>query len=269
MKKVVIVACAFGALTFPAAAADMPLKAPPPPPAPVASWTGCYLGGNFGGIWKQNDPINVTFVDGGSGAAAAVAAGALPTSFNPNASSWIGGGQLGCNYQASNWVVGLETDIAVTRLNADQTISTNVAPFFPPLTTSATQDLSWIGTTRGRLGFLWGNWLVYGTGGLAYANVNYTYTQNNTAGGGPVALFAQDSTTQFGWTAGGGLEVLLGAWSVKGEYLYYDVGSHALTAVCQPIIAGGACTGLSPTSFTANYQNRGSIARIGFNYHFH
>ncbi len=269
MKNILIAACAFGALAVPAVAADLPFKASPMLPAPVATWTGCYFGGNAGGIRKQNDPINVTFVDGGSGdATAAVAAGAIPTSFNGTSSSWIAGGQFGCNYQASSWVFGVETDIGVTRLNADQALGTAVPGFFP-LTTSATQDLSWIGTTRGRLGFLWGNWLVYGTGGAAYANVNYTYTQNNTAGGGAVALFAQDSATQFGWTAGGGLEVLLGAWSVKGEYLYYDLGSHALTVTCQPIIAGGACTGAAPTTFTANYQNRGSIARVGFNYHFH
>jgi outer membrane immunogenic protein len=219
------------------------------------------MGGSAGGIWRQNDPTTITFIDGGSGAAAAAAAGALPTAFNPSAASWLVGSQFGCNYQMSNWVVGLETDFSITRLNADQAIGTNVPPFFP-LTTSVSQDLSWIGTTRGRLGFLWGNVLVYGTGGAAYANVNYTYTQNNIAGGGAVAVAAQDSATQFGWTAGGGLEMLFGRWSVKGEYLYYDVGNHGLTVVC------ASCTGLAVTSFTANYQNRGSIARVGLNYHF-
>ena len=73
---------------FPAMAADMPLKAPPPPPAPVFTWTGCYLGGSVGGIWRQTDNVRIGVVDGGSGAGAAVAAGAIPTAFGVGGSSW-------------------------------------------------------------------------------------------------------------------------------------------------------------------------------------
>jgi outer membrane immunogenic protein len=137
-------------------------------------------------------------------------------------------------------------------------------PSFFPLTSSVSQDMSWIGTTRARLGMTWGNVLLYGTGGAAYANVSYAYTQNNIAGGGPVAIATGDSATQFGWTAGAGLEVGFGAsWSLKGEYLYYDLGNHTLNAVC------GTCTGLSPTVFSARYHDSGSIARIGLNYRFY
>jgi outer membrane immunogenic protein len=263
MRHFVAVGVALFALSAMARAADMPLKAPPlAPPAPVYSWTGCYLGGSVGGAWRQSDTTSITFVDGGSGAGPAAAAGALPTAFNSSGSSWIGGGQLGCNYQTSNWVYGIETDISGTKLNASQTISTNVPPFFP-LTSSVSQDMTWIGTTRGRLGMTWGNVLFYGTGGAAYANVNYGYTQNNIAGGGPVAIATTDSATQFGWTAGGGLEVGFGAWSIKGEYLFYDIGHHTLNAVCT------TCTGLSPTVFSVHYHDAGSIARIGLNYRFY
>jgi outer membrane immunogenic protein len=261
MKHAVAVGLALVALSAQARSADMPLKAPPPPAAPIYSWTGCYLGGSVGGIWRQSDSTTITFVDGGSGAAAAAAAGALPTSFSYGGNGWIGGGQLGCNYQSSNWVLGIETDISGTNLNASEAIGTNVPPFFP-LTSSVSQDMTWIGTTRGRLGLAWGSVLFYGTGGAAYANVNYGYTQDNSPPG-PVAIVVAESATRVGWTAGGGVEVGFGNWSVKGEYLFYDLGQHTLNAVCT------TCTGLSPTVFSAHYHDSGSIARFGLNYRFY
>jgi outer membrane immunogenic protein len=264
MKKFLIAGFAFGALIAPAVAADMPLKAPPPA-VRAYGWTGCYLGGSVGGIWRRSDSTNISVVDRGSGAGAAAAAGAIPTSYSYGGSSWLGGGQLGCNYQASNWVFGVETDMSGTRLDAGQTIDTNVPPFFP-LTSSVSQNMSWIGTTRGRLGVAWDGVLLYATGGAAYANVNYTYFQSNVAGGGPVATAAADSNIQFGWTAGGGLEVGFGAWSVKGEYLYYNLGNHTLNGFCT-FAGGGPCTGTAPTLFSARFHDSGSIARVGLNYH--
>jgi outer membrane immunogenic protein len=270
MKKFFLAGCAlatsvFSAM-FSAMAADMPLKAPPPPPVQIYSWTGCHLGGSVGGIWRQSDNVSIGVADGGSGAAAAAAAGAIPTAFSYGSSSWLAGGQAGCNYQAASWVLGIETDFSGTKLNGSETIATNLPPFFP-LTSSVSQDMSWIGTTRGRLGWAWGNVLLYGTGGAAYAHVSYGYTQNNIAGGGAAAVAASDSATQFGWTAGGGLEWAFGAWSVKGEYLYYDLGSHTLTAACSSVIGG--CTGIAPTLFSSHFRDNGSIARVGLNYRFY
>jgi outer membrane immunogenic protein len=140
MKKFLIAGCALATSAFAAVAADMPLKAPPAPPVQIYSWTGCYLGGSVGGVWRQSDTTTVAVTDGGSGAAAA-AAGSIPTAFSYGGSSFIGGGQLGCNYQTSNWVLGIETDFSGTKLNAGETIATNVPPFFP-LVSSVSQDLS-------------------------------------------------------------------------------------------------------------------------------
>src|SRR5208282_212346 len=116
---------------FSAMAADMPLKALPPPPVQVFAWTGCYLGGSVGGIWRQSDAATVSVVDGGSGVAAAAAAGAVPTAFSYGGGGWLAGGQAGCNYQAANWVFGIETDMSGTKLNGSETVATNVPPFFP------------------------------------------------------------------------------------------------------------------------------------------
>jgi outer membrane immunogenic protein len=266
MKKFLVVGCVLATSVFSAMAADMPLKAPPPPPVPVFTWAGCYLGGSVGGIWRQTDNVGIGVADGGSGAAAAAAAGALPTAFSYGSSSFIAGGQAGCNYQAANWVFGIETDMSGAKLNGSQSIATNIPPFFPAVS-SVSQDTNWIGTTRGRLGWAWGNVLLYGTGGVAYANTSYAYALSNVAGGGPVATAASDASTRLGWTAGGGVEVGFGAWSLKGEYLYYDLGSHTLTAACSTLIGG--CTGIAPSLFFAHFRDNGSIARVGLSYRFY
>jgi opacity protein-like surface antigen len=192
MKNFLAAGCALAKSVFPAMAADMLLKTPLPPPAPV-TWTGCYLGGSLGGIWRTTDNVSIGVVDGGSGVGAAVTAGAIPTAFDAGGLGWIAGGQTGCNYQAGSWVIGIETDFS-SGYNASATVTTNVPPFLP-LTSSVSQDMSWIGTTRGRLGWAWGNVLLYATGGVAYANTSYAYALGNFAGGGTTTAAASDSAT--------------------------------------------------------------------------
>jgi outer membrane immunogenic protein len=101
MKNFIVSGFSLAVSTISAFAADMPLKAPPPPPMQIYSWTGCYLGGSVGGVWRRSDATTVSVVDGGSGVAAAAAAGAIPTAFSYGGSSWLAGGQVGCNYQAA------------------------------------------------------------------------------------------------------------------------------------------------------------------------
>ncbi len=264
MKNFLAAGCALAISAFPAMAADMPLKSLPPP-APIFTWTGCYLGGSLGGIWRTTDNVLVGVVDGGSGVGAAVTAGAIPTAFDTGGLGWIAGGQGGCNYQAGGWVTGMETDFSSGH-NVSATVTTNVPPFLP-LTSSVSQDMSWIGTTRGRLGWAWGNVLLYGTGGLAYANTSYAYAVSDVGGGGTTSVAASDSATQLGWTAGGGLEWGFGAWSLKGEYLYYNLGVHTLTAACSTALGG--CAGPAPTVFSTHFHDSGSIARVGLNYRFY
>jgi outer membrane immunogenic protein len=252
----------------PAMAADLSLNPliyrPLPRVVVPAYWTSCYVGGNVGGI-VENDSPNIGVVDPTGFATAALAAGVIPTTFSHGRANVIGGGQLGCNYQVGSWVFGIETDFDATRLDRDETINTAVRGLGSSSTVS--QNLHWLGTTRGRVGVAWDNFLFYASGGAAYGSVDYTYTLlNNAPGGRSVSVAAADSATQVGWTIGGGVEVGLAGWSWKAEYLYYDLGDHTLNAPCT-LLGGGPCV-VPNTVFSANYQNRGSIARIGLNYRF-
>jgi outer membrane immunogenic protein len=249
----------FGSRAF---AADMAVKAPPPSPPPVLGWTGCYIGGNVGGI-RENDTttvgLNDPFLD-----FPGLFPGPIPPGFSYNRNSWLAGGQIGCNYQFTKWVVGLETDFDGSSFNGGQSLSPP-SPFPVKYTSSVSQATNWFGTTRARVGTVWNNVLFYATGGIAYARVSNSYLLTDVPTG-VISILASDSATQLGWTAGAGLEVGLGQWSVKGEGLWYNLGNHTLTAPCA-LAAGGPCSNPNAT-FVSSYPNQGVVVRLGLNYHF-
>jgi outer membrane immunogenic protein len=150
-------------------------------------------------------------------------------------------------------------------------------PAFPATITGAVnQRLEWLATARLRAGFLaTPALLIYGTGGAAFGGTRTTgfLTANNDLAGGTAVSsngFANGTNTRVGWTAGGGLEwMFLPNWSLKGEALYYDLGtfntqfsSVAIVSTAVP----GAVTGSALTTFS--HRERGIIARGGLNYHF-
>jgi outer membrane immunogenic protein len=301
MKKIAYAALALAVSAGSAVAADLPSrKAPVLPPPPPLTWTGFYVGLNAGGLWSNNSSINNVayglynapgYPTFGTGNLAALSAtGNITGSSN---SGFIGGGQIGYNWQVGNvgglgfgsgFVTGIEADIQGIAGSTGQgnffgaalgpAIVTPPPAFtYSPVTIArARQNLSYIGTVRGRLGFLaMPTLLVYGTGGLAYggANLNVAYATADTSGifgaGGASTSYAN---TQVGWTAGGGLEwMVVPNWSVKAEYLYYDLGSvQASTVLAAPLPAGGA-NGFAYTT-TASTRFNGNIVRAGVNYHF-
>src|ERR1700726_3938275 len=110
------------ALTGAALAADLPSRAPPPvylPPPPIFTWTGLYVGLNAGGTWSNSNTVNTATADlfGNpalvGGVPFGVASAALATRSVPaKIDGFIGGGQIGYNWQLTNsWVFGLEADI--------------------------------------------------------------------------------------------------------------------------------------------------------------
>jgi len=261
MKKLLVAGAALAALIgTPALAADMALKAPPPPAAPPCVWCGWYVGVNIGGGWGNN---NVgSFVTATPDFAPAIAAGQIPGNLGLKPSGVLGGGQVGYNWQTGIWVLGLEADIQGSDVKDSRTINLGTAPLLS--TTPASDKLAWFGTVRGRLGITpTTNFLLYGTGGLAYGETRDSEQSFNplvpVTGGN---FFASQSNTRGGWTAGAGAEwMFLPKWSFKVEYLYMDLGNTNLTL--------RDTTGNFPAAaLTYQYTHRYNIARAGVNLHF-
>jgi outer membrane immunogenic protein len=255
MKKLSTAFIVLGALiaTAPAFAADMALKAAPPP-APVWSWNGWYAGLNVGGSFG-NASDSVSF--------AATGAPFGTGSSSSHMDGVIGGGQLGYNWQSGSWLYGLEADFQGTgqRGTGSQggVIGFIAGIAVVPVTgvLSDQEKMPWFGTVRGRIGLLaTPTWLLYATGGLAYAHISSN--ENFTIGA--VTATSNFGTDRAGWTVGGGLEGVIGNnWTAKLEYLYMDFGTFNNTF---PTIAPFPALALS-THITDN------IVRVGVNYHFH
>jgi outer membrane immunogenic protein len=230
MKKLLLGSAALVALGLgaPAAlAADraVPAYAPPPPPAPVYTWTGCYAGANAGtssGRATHSTVANSILTGGPLGVPApALLPAPVGSSIagDLNLSGFIGGFQGGCNYQVGQWVIGAEVDGMATNKEG-QNFETAIAPFAGPGSAtfiSQTQE-RWLVTARGKLGWaVWDKSMVYVTGGAAWAKIDTSEFQVGTQ----TSTGHQESNTRTGWTVGGGWEYALGyGWSVKGEYLY-------------------------------------------------
>jgi outer membrane immunogenic protein len=140
----------------PALAADMPVKASPAP-APVYSWTGWYVGLNAGGGWQN------TTIDNGVTSNSGIAFilfpalnGAIPQQFNTHPSGFIGGGQIGYNYQfAPNWVAGLEADFQGANIKGTANAANTVVDAGTGVITvagSGSRKIDGLGTQRVRLG---------------------------------------------------------------------------------------------------------------------
>jgi outer membrane immunogenic protein len=195
MKKILLASIATAALcSVSAFAADMPVRAPvyKAAPAPVFSWTGCYIGANAGGDWgSARTTIEGIDFDRGRG------------------SSGVGGGQIGCDYQTGAWVFGVEGNFDWTGLKINE-----VDPLVAGVLGHG--KYRWLGTATGRIGYAVDRSLLYVKGGAAWANVQYTAT---TAAG--VVFAGPNTSTGSGWTLGGGWEYAFAPnWSAKIEYDY-------------------------------------------------
>jgi outer membrane immunogenic protein len=212
-------------------------------PVVTANWAGFYLGGNLGsGTGRDRS----SFV--GSGA---------NEFFNLAPDGTIGGVQAGYNWQAANWVYGLETDFQGSSQKDNKTCIISCTTV-QAMAYDAT--LPWFGTVRGRLGYSLGSTLFYVTGGYAYGDVKTKITGSFLG----TTLVNSLSSTKSGWTAGGGIETpftfvgLFGPnWTTKTEYLYVDLGSTSA-----PVFGGAIPAAVSTTHVTEH------IFRTGLNYHF-
>jgi outer membrane immunogenic protein len=249
----------------PACAADLPVKAPVMPLAPVLGWTGFYIGGNVGYGWSDQ-AVNFS---GDPHLGTLIANGLVASSLASRPSGAIGGVQAGYNWQTGPVVLGIETDIDASGIAKSASLTVPGTTTRPDWFTSADQQLNFLGTVRGRLGFtITPSLLAYGTGGFAYGGANVSSTVTSSTHGSATTNCQNfcgnsfgSSPTLTGWAAGGGLEYMVTPnWSLKAEYLYFDLGTLTQTY--------GDTTGRPLGTVSTGTEFKGSIARIGANYKF-
>jgi outer membrane immunogenic protein len=206
LHRIIMASAGLIALAGAAFAADLPVKAPPmlaPPPA--YSWSGFYIGAQVG--WARAHDDGLVFNPG-----IPIAAN-NPFSFDVD--GVIGGGHVGFNIQRGMWVFGIEGTIDGSNLKK----AFLLAPC--PFCGNATTDIGIQGSVRGQLGIAFDRVLLYGTGGVAIADITNTY--DTTAIGG---AFASIGGTRVGWTAGAGAAFAVdNNWSVRVEYRHSDFGN--------------------------------------------
>jgi high affinity Mn2+ porin len=227
------------ALTGSAAAADLPVKAPPSPALAAYDWSGFYLGGHFGyatgsSHWSATQP----------GAPAVTGSLDLFNAYDMfrDTGSDLAGFQAGYNHMfPSRWVLGIEADVSfpsfseptphlISGMSTLSSASIGLASY--------AEQVEFSGTLRGRVGYApnvgASHWLFYATGGLAWTFDQFTRTQvaGTPAGGTAMPGTVENLFMQprVGWTGGAGAEVALWSnWTARAEYLFIDYGSRSVS----------------------------------------
>ena len=245
MKKLVLALTALAAFTGSASAADLaarPYTKAAPPPAPVASWTGCYIAGGGGGAFTKNDHNDFLTA-------------APNTPLSPNLSTgadgWFGTVGAGCDYQINNFVVGLFGDYDFMSVKGD--ISTG-GFFAPAVTGSQKQDWQW--AVGGRVGYLvLPSLLTYVSGGYTQAHWKDTALASFFA---PGAVATLPGSTKGGWFIGTGDEYALSFlpglfWKTEYRYSEFD---RANVSINTP---AGVATGVSVTEKFKEHSVRSEL----------
>jgi outer membrane immunogenic protein len=247
MKRAItlsIGAMALAATTLPSAAADLgarPItKAPVAAPIAAYNWSGCYIGANAGGKWANGDSVltigTLPVVD------------VLGTTTGNNDASFMGGGQIGCQWQSGAFVWGLEGDIDATDINRG-VVATAFGPagFIIPGDSIDFRN-RWQASIRGRIGYAWDRFMIYATGGVAFAEVKTTVGLAPVPFAAPTVFFT-DSSTRTGGTIGGGFEYgITDSLSLGVEYRYSKFGDNDITG--SPLLF--AVPVLASTSFSTS-----------------
>ena len=237
------------------------------PLAAAGGWTGFYAGAHAG--WGFTSSETAT----GSAATPAGVAIIVARPYDVSADAPVFGIHLGYNWQlAPSWVVGVEGDWTGTGLRGFQSGPVTAGPGAIAVGTSGAshmqRDVNWLASVRGRLGYTWANNMVYATGGVAWVDYDVSGDANPPAFLVACCAFAATgSSSQTGWTIGGGYEtMILQKWMLRAEYLYYAFdgitisGPCTLLAVC-PLGAGS-------TAAYAFGELNIHTARLGLSYKF-
>jgi outer membrane immunogenic protein len=243
MKKVLLALTALAAFTGSASAADLaarPYTKAAAIPAPVASWTGCYIGGGGGGAYSNNDHNDQ------------VLGIAIGPNLTTGARGWFGTVGAGCDYQFDRFVVGIFGDYDFMDVKGD--ISTG-GTFAPSLVGSQKQDWQW--AVGGRVGYLiTPQLLTYFSGGYTQAHWKST---NLTAFGAVTPAAVLPGATRGGWFIGAGDEYALSFmpglfWKTEYRYSEFDRSDVSINA-----FATGLPTGVTETQKFREHSVRSEL----------
>lgn len=250
------------ATALPAGAADFQTFKPHDFRPAIHDWTGGYAGVHGGWGWGR---FRGSFVASG-----------IPESGDPysfartgatDADGFVAGVQSGYGIQLDPLYFGLEADLSYARIDGGRTWPFTVenveievgVPEPVNMAMTITGRTEWLGTFRGRVGLPLDNVLIYGTAGLAVGGVRVE------------GFGGSDRSERFGWTGGGGIEVAFDGWSLRGEYLYYDLGkksfsgqgdkSYSLSGTLPSPVGG-------PINVAGDVKFAGHVMRAALNYHF-
>jgi opacity protein-like surface antigen len=198
----------------------------------VYNWTGFYVGADVGAAWGTT---NWNFPDG---------------TINPRAAGFLGGGSIGYNYQAGNWVFGIEGSAAGATVEGARACPAGV--FY-----NCDASINWLSTATGRAGYAWDRNLAYVKAGAVIALGEAGFLCNTGSQATTVRLTGcpeqSESKTLAGWTAGVGYEFgLTRNLSAKGELMYFDLGSEAHNLAGTP----------------SDLQRSGLMTTVGLRYRF-
>jgi outer membrane immunogenic protein len=187
--------------------------APPPLPSPYI-WNGSYVGLNAGVARGADAMSGITTSGGGT-----------MTSLG-----FTGGAVAGYNWQLGGWVLGVEGDVSYFGLNGTQDITAANSSF---VMEHDSFETSWLSTVRGRVGYAWGRWLLYMSGGVAVGDHKYD---------GIIQVFGISNPSgdviKVGWSAGIGSEWMFApGWTTKIEYLHADLGSETFSVNTFPQVS--------------------------------
>ena len=216
---------------LPAAAADVAPVSKVFSPARAFTWSGVYAGVSAGYAFGNAD----TFL----------AVGGATNPFSSKYDGFVGGAQLGYNWQAGSIVFGVEVEMNYADVSGTALV--------PTTTVVTTNKLEWFGAARGRIGYAFDRIMPHVTGGVAFGKNKLEV--NDVANNVKVS----DTATHVGWTLGGGVEVAMrDNWSAKIEYLHVDLGNK--NSYLASIIGG-------PGSFM-DADLKFGLVRAGVNYRF-
>ncbi len=243
MKRMLSAGAIALSAVVPAFAADLPVAAPPQAPAayvpavaPVYNWSGIYIGINGGYAFGNTDWEQSGFTGTGN--------------FNTNGG--LVGGTAGVNFQSGQFVFGIEGDWDWADISGTQSSTTATIGGCGGLPACTYQTSSnWLSTVRGRVGYAFDRVLIYATGGGAAGDVKATFSDPLTGFTGTT------NSTEWGWTAGGGIEAALTEnLTAKVEYLFVDLqDGNCSSTICPGVPA-------ATVSFDA------SLVRAGLNFKF-